>query len=371
MGIRKHLITYSKSARLTILAERPDGLHGRLLPKMDHLVCFMPGTIALAATGGKPLAEAKASSDWGQLQDEEMRLAKELMKTCWAMYAATKTGLAPEITYFHLDETPVMEADMYPDSTVGRLVTEGIPPDVSTPSSYRSKDLPLISDDLTPLHDSSIGEVPAWRQDIDIHLQDQHNLQRPETVESLFYMYRITGDEIYRQWGWEMFLSFMKYTAVVEDDDRSLFSKTSHFPSHPDHSSSSSESSASDKKTTTLTDSSSFLKSTPKIVGFTSLSNANTIPPIERDNMESFWMAETLKYFYLLFSDRDFLPLETTVFNTEAHPLPRFQLGGDLKTGWKRKPRLSTREGSTSGGAASDGSESETAAQGKAPDGHD
>ena len=66
--------------------------------------------------------------------------------------------------------------------------------------------------------------------------------------------------------------------------------------------------------------------------------------------MESFWMAETLKYFYLLFSDRDFIPLEKTVFNTEAHPLPRFQLGGDLKTGWRRKPRLIAKEGGSSGG---------------------
>jgi endoplasmic reticulum Man9GlcNAc2 1,2-alpha-mannosidase len=343
MGIRKHLITYSKDARLTVLAERPDGLQHRLLPKMDHLVCFMPGTIALAATSGKPLAKARASSNWGQVQDEEMRLAKELMKTCWAMYAATATGLAPEITYFHVDGNPVMEADMYPDSTVGRLVREGISlkAAISPSSTYQSRDLPLLSEDITSLSDSLNGEIPAWRRDIDIHPQDHHNLQRPETVESLFYMYRITGDETYRHWGWEMFQSFIKYTAVVEDEHRSLFSKTAHFPSDF----------TSDTAGTTKTDSSPSSKdSTPKIVGFTSLSNANTIPPVERDNMESFWMAETLKYFYLLFSDRDFLPLEKTVFNTEAHPLPRFQLGGDLKTGWKREPRLIAEEGGSSGG---------------------
>jgi len=28
------------------------------------------------------------------------------------------------------------------------------------------------------------------------------------------------------------------------------------------------------------------------------------------------------------------------VINTEAHPLPRFELGKLLKTGWKRKPRV-------------------------------
>lgn len=38
---------------------------------------------------------------------------------------------------------------------------------------------------------------------------------------------------------------------------------------------------------------------------------------------ESFWLAETLKYLWLLFSDDpSLLPLDKWVFNTEAHPLP-------------------------------------------------
>lgn len=49
--------------------------------------------------------------------------------------------------------------------------------------------------------------------------------------------------------------------------------------------------------------------------------------------------AETLKYFYLLFSPHDLLPLTDVVFNTEAHPFPRFQMGKLFKTGWSRKPR--------------------------------
>ncbi|KAI5281556.1 mannosyl-oligosaccharide alpha-1,2-mannosidase, partial [Ascosphaera acerosa] len=56
-----------------------------------------------------------------------------------------------------------------------------------------------------------------------------------------------------------------------------------------------------------------------------------------RDNMESFWLAETLKYFYLLFSDERFLPLDQVVFNTEAHVLPRFSMGKLFKTGWQRR----------------------------------
>lgn len=43
---------------------------------------------------------------------------------------------------------------------------------------------------------------------------DRHNLLRPETVESLFYMYRFTGDKKYQDWGWEILQNFNKYTRV-------------------------------------------------------------------------------------------------------------------------------------------------------------
>ncbi|KAE8348466.1 glycoside hydrolase [Aspergillus coremiiformis] len=296
MGIRKHLITYTKRAKLTVLGERPSGLERDLVPKMDHLACFLPGTIALGATGGVPLSQAKKSPNWSQRHDEEILLAEELMKTCWATYLVTKTGLAPEITYFNLDETPVMMKDMYPGST---LNTDN--------RKSQQEELPLKSKPLYPLDDDTLN----WENDIDIKMQDRHNLQRPETVESLMYMYRITGDETYRHWGWEMFKSFARHTAIVEHADH-----------HPDP--------KTDKP----------VKQDPsQIISFTSLNNVNSIPPARRDNLESFWMAETLKYFYLLFSDRDFIPLEDNVFNTEAHPFPKFELGGDLKTGWKRKSR--------------------------------
>jgi mannosidase alpha-like ER degradation enhancer 2 len=41
----------------------------------------------------------------------------------------------------------------------------------------------------------------------------------------------------------------------------------------------------------------------------------------KRDNMESFFLAETMKYLYLLFAPPDTIDLRTTVFNTEAHPV--------------------------------------------------
>ncbi|KAI0482373.1 glycoside hydrolase family 47 protein [Xylariaceae sp. FL0804] len=43
------------------------------------------------------------------------------------------------------------------------------------------------------------------------------------------------------------------------------------------------------------------------------------------DAMASFWMGETLKYFYLLFSEPDLINLDEWVFNTQAHPLRRLR----------------------------------------------
>ena len=206
-GVRKHLITYSKPSHFTVLAERPDGLRKQISPKMDHLVCFMPGTIALGATGGLTEAAAKKSGSWGKKQEQDLKLARELTKTCWGMYKVMATGLAPEISYFNIHDPPKMDGDSVP----------------------RSAEL-------------SDAEDADWSRDYNIKPMDSHNLQRPETVESLFYMWRITGDTIYREWGWEMFMSFVNYTAVADG------------------------------------------------TGFTSLDNANQLPPLQRDNMESYWL---------------------------------------------------------------------------------
>lgn len=201
-GIQKNLLKKSSPLGLTFVGELS---HGRFSPKMDHLVCFLPGTLALGAHNGLPA--------------EHMELAKQLMETCYQMYAQMETGLSPEIVHFN----------MQADST----------------------------------------------QDVDVKPADRHNLLRPETVESLFYLYQFTKDKKYQTWGWEIFQNFNKYTRVDTG-------------------------------------------------GYTSINNVrDPKSPSPRDKMESFFLAETLKYFYLLFSDNsDLINLDTYIFNTEAHPLP-------------------------------------------------
>ncbi|KAK5110799.1 hypothetical protein LTR62_005510 [Meristemomyces frigidus] len=268
VGIKKHLLTYSSPSNFTVLAEKQNGLDHPVTPKMDHLVCFMPGTIALATTGGQTVAQARRDRSWGSEQEEDLIIAEELMKTCWGMYTVTATGLAGEITHFNLHDPPLM----YNDFSGGERPTG--------PKSFeRQPNIP------------GMDSRPVGTDDYIIKNADAHNLQRPETVESLFYMWRITGDEKYRQWGWQMFQAFKKHTL------------------------------------------------TPDGLAFSSINSVNSVPTTLRDNMESFWLAETLKYFFLLFSSNDILPLTDVVFNTEAHAFPRFQLGKLFKTGWERKPR--------------------------------
>ncbi|HKD80543.1 MAG TPA: glycoside hydrolase family 47 protein [Candidatus Angelobacter sp.] len=55
--------------------------------------------------------------------------------------------------------------------------------------------------------------------------------------------------------------------------------------------------------------------------GYAALSNVET--KTKRDSMESYFLAETLKYLYLLFAPRETFDLNKVVFNTEAHPLQR------------------------------------------------
>ena len=92
---------------------------------------------------------------------------------------------------------------------------------------------------------------------------------RPEIVESAFYLYRSTRDPKYLDMGRTFFAALVRYCR---------------------------------------TDS-----------GYTVLKNV--ITKEKGDLMPSYFLAETLKYLYLLFAPEQKIDLEGVVFNTEAHPL--------------------------------------------------
>jgi mannosyl-oligosaccharide alpha-1,2-mannosidase len=50
--------------------------------------------------------------------------------------------------------------------------------------------------------------------------------------------------------------------------------------------------------------------------------DVNAVPAAHDDVQQSFFLAETLKYLYLIFSPDEKLDLDKWVFNTEAHAFP-------------------------------------------------
>ena len=52
-----------------------------------------------------------------------------------------------------------------------------------------------------PYLDGLSADIDPWSG----AFQDAHNLLRPETLESLFVLWRVTGDRKYRDWGWHIF----------------------------------------------------------------------------------------------------------------------------------------------------------------------
>ncbi len=92
---------------------------------------------------------------------------------------------------------------------------------------------------------------------------------RPEIIESAYYLWHYTGDAKYRKMGETFFNSIVKYCRTE--------------------------------------------------AGFTDLKDVSTKE--KADGMESFFFAETMKYFYLLFAPKETLPFESIIFTTEAHPI--------------------------------------------------
>jgi len=95
---------------------------------------------------------------------------------------------------------------------------------------------------------------------------------RPETLESLFYMHRATGNQTYRDMSWNIFTAINKHT-------RSKY-------------------------------------------GFAKAKDVTELPVPLEDSEETFMGAETLKYALLIQLPKETLPLDKWVLNTEAHPLP-------------------------------------------------
>ncbi|KAM4055246.1 glycosyl hydrolase family 47 protein [Hirsutella rhossiliensis] len=193
----------------------------KLIPDSQHLTCFVGGMFGL---GGRLFNI-----------DHHVALGERLARGCGWAYASFPTGVMPEI--FSL--------------------------------------LPCPSLDPCP------WDEDRWQKHGDAKLakgftnaRDARYLLRPEAIESIFVLYRITAKPELQDMAWDMFQGIMKSTET---------------------------------------------KLANSAIADVTVTGQTT----KTDSMESFWMAETLKYFYLIFSPPDLISLDEYVLNTEAHPMRR------------------------------------------------
>jgi hypothetical protein len=129
----------------------------------------------------------------------------------------------------------------------------------------------------------------AWLQESCFHMWKRHGIEpedfdykkneaararfflNPEIIESAYYLYRKTNDPRYIEMG-KVFLDSLKTYCRVD-------------------------------------------------AGYAELKSV--ITKEKSDRMESYFLAESLKYLYLLFAPAETLDFDRTIFNTEAHPLRR------------------------------------------------
>lgn len=104
-----------------------------------------------------------------------------------------------------------------------------------------------------------------------MRITDGYYALRPENLESCYYLYQYTRDPAYLSMGAEMFRSLVRYCRTEG--------------------------------------------------GYAAIKDVRNMVP--DDLMESYFLAETLKYAYLLFAPEHTLDFSEVVFNTEAHPFRR------------------------------------------------
>jgi len=218
----------------------PSG-EGMLEQQGQHLVCFAGGMYAL---GGKLFNDP-----------EHLEIGRKLTDGCIWTYKALPMGIMPEI--FSMSSCPTKEKCAFHAAKWKKdvLAKKNMPEaDIKYADEWIEKErLP-----------------PGF-----VSINDRRYILRPEAIESVLILYRITGRKDLVETAWTMFTTIQENTKT-------------------------------DLANGALSD-------------ITRKDGKDSVT----DSMESFWMAETLKYFYLMFTEPTEISLDEYVFNTEAHPFKR------------------------------------------------
>ncbi|RFU80583.1 mannosyl-oligosaccharide alpha-1,2-mannosidase [Trichoderma arundinaceum] len=156
-----------------------------------------------------------------------------------------------------------------PDAPVDSVLeAHRLPPQEPEEQQIILPDRPQSHEEFVKEKIKDYGLAPGF-----VHISSRQYILRPEAIESVWYMYRITGDPTWMEKGWKMFEATIRATRTE--------------------------------------------------IANSAIDDVNSEEPGLKDEMESFWLAETLKYYYLLFSEPSVISLDEWVLNTEAHPFKR------------------------------------------------
>ncbi|KAJ7447600.1 glycoside hydrolase family 47 protein [Mycena galericulata] len=238
-GIHDTLVQRTPARGVAYVAELMPGAGGQggdwrgswtLHHKQDHLVCFLAGSLMLGATtagvadasplGGVPPRpgelSARGQRDW--------TTGVALLEGCLDTHR-TATGLSPEIVQFQsVPEQPGRDWHIKGSRPGG-------------PATY-----------------------------------DARYMLRPETLESLFLAYRLTGDAHYRAAAWGIFEAIERHARLPGG-------------------------------------------------GYATVLDVDTVPVGHEDKQETFFLSETLKYLFLIFAGEEVLPLDGAFFVLSCIPL--------------------------------------------------
>lgn len=199
----------------------------------QHLACFTGGMVGIASKLIGP--------------PEDLAIARKLVDGCIWAYNATTTGIMPEI----FDAVACEDANNceWDEKKWHKAVLDhhGGTQDDTRDEKERAEE--RIKENRLP---------PGF-----FHISERKYILRPEAIESVFILYRLTGDPALPEAAWRMWNAIDKHT-------RTEFANAA-------------------------------------------IEDVTVEDPPKDNRMESFWPAETLKYFYLIFSEPDLVDLDEFV----------------------------------------------------------
>jgi mannosyl-oligosaccharide alpha-1,2-mannosidase len=253
-----------------------NGGEPHLIPRGQHLTCFTGGMVGLA------------SKIFNRPQD--LQTAEQLTQGCIWAYDAAPNHIAPELF------------TVIPCPTSGSCPWSDEPWHAALKSAYGPPSR------TTPSIEKIIEERRVWKGIVGV--DDRRYILRPEAIESVFMMWRITGKSEYQEAAWRMFQAVERVSrtevaaAAIADITVTGGSESEKHENPGSEHQKRVEDQAEEKRED-------------------GNSGGSGVRAQQMDSMESFWLAETLKYFYLCFEEWDVVSLDEWVLNTEAHPLKR------------------------------------------------